>query len=763
MATKQSSGMRKVLIVSLVAIVIGFVVGILIGRFATCPSVDSRNGVFLPGISDRLITDGDPAISDVLINEVKNTNIEQYLRELSSRPHLAGTPVDLQQAEDLKQFWLDAGFDDVKLASYDVLLSAPDPNHPNFIRLLDGHDNVVYESPAKEANLTGEDQPDVVPPFNAYSAPGKITNNDLVYVNYGRVEDYNFLENNASLTVNGKIVLVRYGKIFRGSKVQIAERHGALGIIMFSDPADYTWPAEDTRVYPQTWWLPPSGAQRGTTFVGSGDPLTPNYPALDTAYRYSKDTVVPSLPKIPAHPIGYGIAEKLLREMAGQEVPPEWRGGINITYRFGSKFKNPAWKIQMDISTNDVMRKAVNVIGIIRGAVEPDRYIMFGNHRDAWVYGAIDPSSGTAVMKEVSRVLAVKVKSGKWRPRRSIMFCSWGAEEYGLVGSTEWVQHYIKNLRERAVAYLNIDIAVQGNYTLRATGTPLLIRAMFDATKKVPNPNESEKAAGRPSVYDTWFKNIPWKDKNKKPLGIPKVGSLGSGSDYAPLLQKSGVTGIDFRYTYNTDKYKISSYPLYHSVYETFYAVKNLMDKQFKYHQAVARVGVELTRNLADSLIIPFNVSDYAWQLEEYRQTLDADYGSVLRAKISTYDKLQEVIANFSKEVEAFNTRVANLNRNDPMAIRMVNDQLTLLEKAFLDPQGLPDRPTKKHIIFAENSNDAYAGSSFPGLVDILFEIDKHTNMSARWEQAKLHFSVILYIIDAAAATLRDVTGFVQE
>ncbi|XP_041369737.1 N-acetylated-alpha-linked acidic dipeptidase 2-like [Gigantopelta aegis] len=654
--------------------------------------------------------------------------------------------VDLQQAEDLKQFWLDAGLDDVKLASYDVLLSAPDPDHPNFIRLLDGQDKVVYESPAKEANLTGEDQPDVVPPFNAYSAPGKMTNNDLVYVNYGRVEDYNFLENNASLTVNGKIVIVRYGKIFRGSK------------------------------------------------------------------------------------------------------------------------------IQMDISTNDVMPKAVNVIGIIRGAVEPDRYIMFGNHRDAWVYGATDPSSCTYVMKELSRVLAVKVKSGRWRPRRPIMFCSWGAEEYRLMGSTEWVQHYIKNLRERAVAYVNIDAAIGGNYSLRASGTLLLFRALFEATKKmsfvyschvlmdahvsidveqnvmlqtacnkstvlvlavswcgqksiiigrtalvhaadaltgisyreeilqqhviphtningrmfqhnnarpnvacVPNPNESEKAAGRPTVYDTWFKNIPWKDENNKPLGIPKLGSLGSRSDYAPLLQKSGVTGIDFQYTYNT------------------------------YHQAVARVGVELLHNLADSLSIPFNVSDYAWQLEEYRQTLDADYGSNLGAKISTYDKLEEIIANFSKEVEAFNTRVANMNRNDwikqinilifniwksiktgtgissecgtgriaegklgvldliPMAIRMVNDQLTLLEKAFLDPQGLPDRPTLKHVIFAENSNDIYAGISFPGLVDILFEIDKHPNTSARWEQAKLHFSVILYIIDAAAATPRDVTNFVRE
>ncbi|XP_041371335.1 glutamate carboxypeptidase 2-like [Gigantopelta aegis] len=372
MDSKKSPATRKVLIiVSLVGIVIGFAVGIVIGTFAISP-VDSTNGVFLPGISDRLITDGDPAISDVLINEVKNTNIEQYLRELSSRPHLVGTPVDLQQAEDLKQFWLDAGVDDVRLASYDVLLSAPDPNHPNFIRLLDGQDKMVYESPAKEANLTGEDHPDVVPPFNAYSRPGKITNNHLVYVNYGRVEDYNFLEKSTSLTAKEKIVIVRYGKIFRGSKVQIAERHGALGIIIFSDPADYTWPAEDTRVYPQTWWLPPSGAQSGATFVGSGDPLTPNYPALDTAYRYNKGTVEPPLPKIPVHPIGYGIAEKLLREMADQEVPPDWRGGINITYRFGSKFKNQAWKIEMDISTNDVMRKVVNVIGIIRGAVEPE-------------------------------------------------------------------------------------------------------------------------------------------------------------------------------------------------------------------------------------------------------------------------------------------------------------------------------------------------------------------------------------------------------
>ncbi|XP_048259623.1 N-acetylated-alpha-linked acidic dipeptidase 2-like [Haliotis rufescens] len=763
----HSNRKRNLILGGLCAVLVGLCVGILIGRYGICPgqsepeSTPEKDGVFLPGIPETIIKDGDPEIGKQLIDAVDNTKIEEYLRLLTLKPHVAGSQNNLDLGNWIKDKWMEWGFDDVKLTPYDVLLSFPDANNPNVVRVLNETGGIVYESPLKEANLTGEDDPDALPPYNAYS-PAGLVEGDMVYVNYGRVEDYDWLEKNASMNVTGKIVIVRYGKIFRGSKVQIAADHGATGVIIFSDPADYTWKG-DPRVYPETWWLPGSGSQRGSVFTGNGDPLTPGYPAIKTAYRYPENASEVGLPEIPAHPIGYDIAEKILREIGGEEAPPDWRGGLNITYRLGPALEKTGWKIQMNISTRNQIKTAYNVIGVIRGQIEPDRYVLMGNHRDAWVYGAIDPSSGTAVMMETARVTGQLVKSGKWRPRRSIMFCSWGAEEYGLLGSNEWVEQYRKNLRERAVAYVNVDISMQGNDTIRALGTPLLYRATYEAAKKVPNPNPAERAAGRTTAYDTWLHTYPWKDEDGNSRNIPLIASPGSGSDYAPLLHKAGVTAVDFRYTYNANKYKVASYPLYHSVYETFYAVKNIIDKEFEYHRAISRMAAELVRSLADSLIIPFNVSDYSWALDTYRKALDKNYGDTLKTKLPNYDDLREVIANFSTEVEAFNDRVAKMNRNDPMAIRAVNDQLTLLEKAFLDNEGLPDRSQKKHLLLAESSTDSYAGSSFPGLVDLLFEIEKAPDVEARWERVKRHFSVILFTIDSAASTLRDVIKFIPE
>ncbi|XP_046364744.2 N-acetylated-alpha-linked acidic dipeptidase 2-like [Haliotis rufescens] len=766
----DTTSKRYVYITGIFAIIAGLGIGIIIGRYAICPAqskdgkpevVPDKNGVFLPGVSEVIIKDGDPKIGKQLLDAVDNTRIESYLKHLSSKPHVAGSKNNLDLGNWIKDKWMEWGFDDVKLTPYDVLLSFPDPSNPNVVRVLNDTGGVVYQSPLKEANLTGEDDPDALPPYNAYS-PAGLVEGDMVYVNYGRVEDFDWLEKNVSMNVTGKIVIVRYGKIFRGSKVQIAADHGATGVIIFSDPADYTWKG-DPRVYPETWWLPGSGSQRGTIYTGDGDPLTPGYPAIKTAYRYPENSTFVKLPKIPAHPIGYDIAEKILSEMGGEEVPLDWRGGLNITYRLGGALQKTGWKMQIKISTKNEIKTAYNVIGIIKGSTEPDRYVMVGNHRDAWVYGAIDPSSGTAAIMESARAMGEMVKSGKWRPRRSIMFCSWGAEEYGLLGSNEWVEQYRKNLKERSVAYINVDISVYGNYSLRASSTPLMYRATYEAAKKVPNPNPAEVAAGRKTVYDTWLHSYPLKDENDVSMNLPKIGDLGSGSDYAPLLQKAGITAVDMSYIYNTHKYKVDFYPLYHSLYETFYAVKNIMDKQFEYHRAVSRMATELARSLADSLIIPFNVSDYSWALNKYWTAIGKDHGEKLRTRISNFDDLGSVIANFSKVVDAFNERVATMNRNDPMAIRAVNDQLTLLEKAFLDNDGLPGRPYKKHLLLAESSTDSYASSSFPGLVDLLFEIEKAPDVDARWERVKRHFSVILFTIDSAASTLRDVIRFIPE
>ncbi|XP_071079365.1 N-acetylated-alpha-linked acidic dipeptidase 2-like [Haliotis cracherodii] len=749
----KGGGKAKYIVCVIVALTC-LIVGIVVGRYGLCGTPD---GVFLPGVSETINKDGDADVGKRLMDSISNTEIEDNLRLLSKRPHVAGTPADLEQSLMLKEFWENVGFDDVKLTPYNVLLSYPDPKVPNVVRLLDERGGVVYESPLKEADLAGESDPDALPPYNAYSPPGDVKA-DLVYLNYGRVEDYEWLQSNTGINVMGKIVIARYGKIYRGSLVKNAQDRGAVGVIIFSDPAEYASGNGDCDVYPDTWWLPPSGAQRGTIYGGVGDPLTPGYPAIDSAYRYKVNETTIPMPAIPAHPIGYGIAGKLLRELGGEEAPPSWQGRMNLTYRLGPRFQKLGWKMEMRISTRNVMRTTYNVIGIIKGAVEPDRYVMVGNHRDAWVFGAIDPSSGTAVMMEMSRVVANLVKSGAWRPRRSLMFCSWGAEEYSLIGSTEFVEEYRKTLHERAVAYINIDVAVQANFSLSTSGAPLMYKALYDAAKKVPNPDMDERSRGILTVYDKWLLNTPSTDDYGDPN--PLIHGLGSGSDYASLLQQTGVTSVDLSHTFNKTKYSIPLYPLYHSIYETFYIVKKIVDPNFEAHRSVARVALELARSLAESLILPLGVMDYAMALGRYKATLHLDYSTIMDGVLDI-EQLNGVILNFTMEAKAFEQRVKTLNRNDPMAVRAVNDQLMMLERAFLDSEGLPDRPLKKHIIFAESSTNSYHGSSFPGLVDLLFKLKTQPNSREILERVKRHYSVILFTIQSAASTLRDVTSFI--
>ncbi|KAH9494447.1 Glutamate carboxypeptidase 2, partial [Bulinus truncatus] len=418
----------------LLAAVIGLAIGLLVGKFALCDEED-REGVFLPGVPDRLVSDEDLDISDLIMKAIDPAKIESNLRDLTKHPHIAGRSRDFELVSYLQKHFRDNGLH-VQTTPYDVLLSYPNEATPNSVRLVDGSGNILYDAKSNESDISGE--PDVVPPFNAYS-PSKLVEGELVFANYGRVEDFEEL---VSLKVNvtGRVVIVKYGKMFRGDKVDIAASYGATGIIIYSDPADYTgFKSGDYRVYPDTWWLPSTGVQRGTVFTGDGDPLTPGYPANNLAFRYTEEEVDPPLPKIPAHPIGYGAATEILKHLNGTPVSG-WAGGLNVSYNTGPGFIRSDMKIQLNVTTKNQRAKAENVFDIIRGTVEPDRYVLIGNHRDAWIYGAIDPSSGTAVIMELVRVIGSLVKSGRWKPRRSIVFCSWGAEEFGLIGSTEWVE-----------------------------------------------------------------------------------------------------------------------------------------------------------------------------------------------------------------------------------------------------------------------------------------------------------------------------------
>uniref|UniRef100_A0A8W8I1Q4 PA domain-containing protein n=1 Tax=Magallana gigas TaxID=29159 RepID=A0A8W8I1Q4_MAGGI len=431
----RAQNTRRFLLLAVVAAIVGLVIGLLIGRFGIRSDNDDYR---ITGISETFVQDADPTISEEIMDNINSDNIRQYLSAVPAtslaytakistlsyqipiaklKPPFPSFLSKSHAAKDLQEFWRSVGLDETFITPYDVLLSYPetkDESKMNRIFVYDSAGQVVWKSALYEPILDpSENKSNVVPPFNAYSAPGDVNSTDLVYVNYGRVEDYRWLAQNTDINITGKIVLARYGKIFRGDKARQAEIRGAKGIILYSDPEEYADNSENTDVYPHDWFLPESGTQRGSIYLGIGDPLTPGYPATETAYRLNESDPNTMLPKIPCHPIGYGVAKTLMSYMSGDQVPASWRGGLNITYRFGGPLKQSGWKIRIRISTANTRRKTYNVFGVIRGSVEPDRYVLLGNHLDAWVFGAIDPSSGTAVMKEVSRVMGNLVRSSK--------------------------------------------------------------------------------------------------------------------------------------------------------------------------------------------------------------------------------------------------------------------------------------------------------------------------------------------------------------
>ncbi|CAH1262395.1 NAALAD2 [Branchiostoma lanceolatum] len=711
----------------------GLVLGIIIGYFA----IPKRATPW----SAALTREGDPSIAARLQREVTPDNIRENLRELTARPHIAGKEMDLGVAQLLRDRWLEYGFDSARLVPYDVLLAYPsrDPNRLSRVSLLESDGTVVVESQQQEA---GADDPEAEPPFNAYSGSGEVQG-DLVYVNFARAEDFQTLVRDLGVDVTGKVCIARYGKIFRGDKVNQAGQFGCAGLILYSDPEQCVAPG--MAVWPDGWMMPSTGVQRGTVKGTNGDVLTPFYPANEYAYRLPEQDA--GLPTIPVHPISYGVAVEILRNMAGPEAPLDWQGGLDITYHLGPGYTGPANSrtVRLVVNQDREVRTTYNVIGTIRGAVEPDRYVIVGNHHDAWVYGGVDPSSGTAVLLELARAMG-KLKREGWRPRRTVVFGSWGAEEEGLIGSGEFVEDYIRSLQERTVAYLNCDAAAGGNFSLSVAASPLLHRMIREASKKVPDPHEPSK-----KLYDTWRMKRPEEEGN--PDTRPKINKLGAGSDHAPFFQHAGIASSDMLSDIDP-ALGVTSYPLYHSAYETFDLQDRFIDPGWTVHQAVGRLWGEMAVTLADALVLPLDVRDYAAALQQMMDELRQEHGSRLSAQNIGLEHLESAIANFTRATTNFHQTVGSVDKSNPLTVRAVNDRLMKLEGAFIDPLGLPDRPWFRHVAFAPSSVNTYAGQSFPGLADALFDIDNAADQAARWEVVKKQLAVTTFTVQSAANTL---------
>ena len=535
---------------------------------------------------------------------------EEHLNILSKVPHMAGTIEDKATADYVAQKFRDAGLE-TETVEYKAWI-----NYPVEISVdLTAPAGVEMHGPTRE-HVDGDpyqDDPRVVMPFNGMSPSGDVEA-DVIYANYGTPDDFEKLEK-LNVDIRGKIVLVRYGQNFRGVKVFTAQEHGAAGVIIYSDPADDGWRRGDK--YPDGPWRPDTGVQRGSTgfmFEFPGDPTTPgvaSVASLPESERISPEKS-PQMPKIPVTPLSYHDAWPILQHLSGPDSPREWQGSLPFTYHVGP---GPA-RIKMHLKQDYQFRTLWDVIGKVKGAELPEEWVVVGNHRDAWVYGAVDPNSGTAAMLESVHGMGELLKSG-WKPKRTIVFCSWDGEEEGLMGSTEWVEQHEAELGH-APAYFNVDVAVSGT-KFGASSVPSLKQFLRDLTKVVPSPKGG-------TLYDAWQKSaLPDAPSTQSPTeaigdsrrtpaaqvkGDVPVGDLGSGSDYTAFLQHAGVPSSDVSSS--------GAYGVYHSVFDNLAWFKKFADPDFVYEQEMARVlGLEAIR-MADADVLPYDYEEYGKEVTAY-------------------------------------------------------------------------------------------------------------------------------------------------
>lgn len=656
-----------------------------------------------PAGFSKASADANAKFEKVVLDTPTPANARKWLQALTEEPHVAGTPQEKKVAEYVRDRFTEFGLE-VEMVKYDVFI-----NHPANVSLK------MTEPVAQELSLIEDSYPQdkdatmrgEFPAFHGYGASG-LAAGQVVYVNYGSPGDYDRLKS-LGVSVEGKIALVRYGGAFRGLKVKEAQDHGALGVLIMSDPADDGYMKGE--VYPDGPMRPPSAVQRGSVLFLSmepGDPSTPGGVASTAnAKRITRDEMK-NVPKIPSLPISYREAEKILRNMGGQRVPDDWQGGLPFAYHIGPG----GAAVEMTVQMNEALRPIYNVIAKIPGTT--DQVVVVGNHRDAWTPGAVDPNSGTASMLESARALGAAVKAG-WKPKRTILLCSWDAEEYGLVGSTEWAEDHAAMLTQKAVAYLNVDVAVTGA-TFGASGTPSLRDVMRDVAYLVPEPKVGGTvgALWEQRAKNGWASSTPVNlDGADKSFDL-QLGRLGSGSDYTAFLDFLGVPSTDMGFS--------GSYGVYHSVYDNFRWMSLFGDPEFIYHQAAARMLGLLTMRVAAADVAPLRFSGYARALGDDIDEIRVDVAK--RARTAGANAFKPDFAPMLKSLAALDAagkaadtaadRVAA--SGDAATAAKMSDALSQVERAFLNPQGLPGRPWFKHQLIGPGLTTGYAPWPFPAI-----------------------------------------------
>ena len=668
-------------------------------------------------------------------------SLRARMRLLSEEPHEAGTDRSLKVAEQIlarfKSFGLDA-----RIERFEALMPRPVDRR---LELLGPERYVakLRETPLPEDKDSGDAHQ--LPTYNAFSPDGDVTG-EVVFVNYGLPEDYRVLDS-LGISVRGRIVIAKYGRSWRGIKPKVAAERGAIATLIYSDPRDDGYYVGD--VYPKGPMRPPQGVQRGSVMdmpLYPGDPQSPGW-ASETGARKLPMTEVRTLEPIPVLPISYEDALPILRNLDGAVVPDAWKGALPITYKFGP---GPA-RVRLALKFDWQVRPLYNVIARIPGAVEPDQWIVYGNHHDAWVNGAEDPISGIVALEETARSFAALLKTG-WRPARTIMFAAWDGEEWGLLGSTEWAEKYKDQLRQNAVLYLNSD--TNGRGFIYAAGSHSLQKFVSEVARDVPDPRKNQ------SVRAVWLARRLAGQALMSVPGAPalppdstfQIDALGSGSDYTAFLDHVGIPSLHVSYGGE------QSAGIYHSIYDTYDFYRRFMDTTFVYGVTEARTTGTLLLRLADAPILPF---EYGSVVKTYRGYVDQILAEAKKSDAvkaldlanvrAALDRLDAASIQLELTMTQLHMAAPAVLQQNRRTLSDANRLLYQAEQLLTDEAGLPERPWFKHLIYAPGFYTGYGVKTMPGIREAVE--DRPNLPQATREAARVATAIDTYSQQIVAAT----------
>ncbi len=700
-------------------------------------------------------------------SSLRRENLREWMKRLSARPHHVGSAYGRENAEFIAAQFRSWGYD-TKIETFDVLF--PTPKARVLEMLSPERFTAKLAEPSLTQDTTSNQQNEQLPVYNAYSVDGDVTG-DLVYVNYGIPADYEELERRG-VDVRGKIAIARYGGSWRGIKPKVAAEHGAIGCLIYSDPRNDGYFQGD--VYPKGAWRNENGAQRGSVAdmpLFPGDPLTPGVGSVKGAKRLKlKDA--PTITKIPVMPISYADALPLLRSLGGAVVPEAWRGALPITYHYGGA--NTA-RVHLKLAFNWDTKTIYNVIAKMRGAEQPDEWIIRGNHHDAWVNGADDPLSGQVAMMEEARGIAELAKTG-WRPKRTIVYCAWDGEEPGLLGSTEWVETHADELKNKAAVYINSDsngrgfLGVGGSHTLEKFVNEIS-RDVSDPQTKIP---VGERLKDRILVYGS-----PNDKREARERSDLRIEALGSGSDFTPFLQHLGIASLNLGFGGEDGGGS------YHSIYDSFDHFTRFIDPNFDYGIALAQTAGRMTLRLAGADTLPFEFTNFAETIGVYVKevmTLTDTMRDDTRAMnqmisngtlkavqdptqifVMPKTKAEVPYLNFAPlqnalvklQESAKNYQAAAKGRQiSPSIQKQLDGILINTERALTNNQGLPRRDWFKHEIYAPGFYTGYGVKTLPGVREAIEQ--------RNWMEATQQIEIVARTIGNFAAEIDKATKLTQ-